>query len=173
MHPHHFCFQQLVKSRVQITDDLSRVGFKIRANPSNTAALNNMVILVAVPPFVQGESVKMSRKGGVWDEIKRTICWTLQKLDPGEVLEIQAQFQSGNLQNLSDVNLQFPVLVRADVPYSFSGVGISTDYDHHRQPATKSGGGGGGACDDGEGSASSNTIKHTVTRCTRILHRKV
>ena len=158
----------MVKSRVQITDDVSRVGFKIRSNPSNAKPLNNMVILVAVPPFVQGESVKMSRKGGVWDEMKRTICWTLQKLDPGEVLEIQAQFQSGNLQNLANVNLQFPVLVRADVPYSFSGIGISTDYDHHT-----AGGANNANDDDGEESASSNTIKHTVTRCTRILHRKV
>lgn len=116
--------------------------------------------------------MKMSRKGGVWDEMKRTICWTLQKLDPGEVLEIQAQFQSGNLQNLADVNLQFPVLVRADVPYSFSGVGISTDYDHPRQPTSSSPSGDDGG-EDGEGSVSSNTIKHTVTRCTRILHRKV
>ena len=42
---------QLVKSRVQVTDDISRVGFKVRANPSNTESLNNLIILIAVPPF--------------------------------------------------------------------------------------------------------------------------
>ncbi|CAB9504998.1 expressed unknown protein [Seminavis robusta] len=146
----------LVKSRVQVTDDVSRVGFKVRANPSNTEPLNQMVILVAVPPFVQGETVKMSRKGGIWDEMKRTICWTIDKLEPGEVLEIQAQFQSGNLQNLAQVDLQFPVLVRADVPRLFSGIGIATRYD-----------------DEAGAEKKEEPIQHALSQCTRILHRKV
>lgn len=122
-----------------------------------------MVILIAVPPFVQGESVKMSRKGGVWDEMKRTICWTVEKLEPGEVLEIQAQFQSGNLQNLAQVDLQFPVLVRADVPRLFSGISIATEYEN----------------DDGGGEGKEESdpsiipVKNILTQCTRILHRKV
>jgi hypothetical protein len=146
---------QLVKSRVQVSDDVSRVGLKVRANPSNTEPLNNVVILIAVPPFVQGETVKMSRKGGVWDEMKRTICWIITKLDPGEVLEIQAQFQSGNLQNLAQVDLQFPVLVRADVPRLFSGITIST-------------------CYNGEHSDDSIvSVENKVSQSTRILHRKV
>ena len=142
---------------------MSRVGFKIRANPSNTEALNNMVILIAVPPFVQGETVKMSRKGGVWDEMKRTICWTVEKLDPGEVLEIQAQFQSGKLHNLAQVDLQFPVLVRADVPLLFSGIDVSTEC--HSANDGKVG-------DEGDVPNTVN-VKSSVTKCTRILHRKV
>jgi hypothetical protein len=138
-----------------VTNDVSRVGFKVRANPSNTEPLNNMVILIAVPPFVQGETVKMSRKGGVWDEMKRTICWIIDELEPGEVLEIQAQFQSGNLRNLAQVDLQFPVLVRADVPRLFSGISISTDYKGEHS-------------DD-----SIVSVNNKVSQCTRILHRKV
>ena len=116
-----------------------------------------MVVLIAVPPFVQGESVKMSRKGGVWDDMKRTICWTIDKLEPGEVLEIQAQFQSGKLQNLAHVDLQFPVLVRADVSRLFSGISIATEYK------------------DGDDADSSSivAVKNMVSQCTRILHRKV
>lgn len=128
-----------------------------------------MVILVAVPPFVQGDTVKMSRKGGVWDEMKRTICWTVEQLEPGEVLEIQAQFQSGNLQNLAQVNLQFPVLVRADVPRLFSAVNIATYYHHDHK-----GNGGDAAAEGAEGETIvQKHIQHTLSQSTRILHRKV
>ena len=84
--------------------------------------------------------------------MKRTICWTVEKLEPGEVLEIQAQFQSGKKQNLADVDLQFPVLVRADVSNLFSGIAVSTDYGKDSE---------------------SEPVKSNVTQCTRILHRKV
>ncbi len=94
----------------------------------------------------------MSRKGGVWDEMKRTICWTVEKLEPGEVLEIQAQFQSGKKQNLAQVDLNFPVLVRADVPRLFSGLNVSTEYTEDPESAP---------------------VKSHVSQCTRILHRKV
>jgi len=144
-----------------MNDNVSRVGFKIRANPSNTEALNNLVILVAVPPFVQGETVKMSRKGGIWDDLKRTICWNARKLEPGEVLEIQAQFQSSN--HVVGGDLQFPILVRADVPHSFSGISV----------ATKTVVDGGDSTNEDNNNEPEPTIKHTVTRSTRILHRKV
>lgn len=94
----------------------------------------------------------MSRKGGVWDEMKRTICWTVEKLEPGEVLEIQAQFQSGKKQNLAHVDLQFPVLVRADVQKLFSGLNVSTEYNQDSESAP---------------------VKSNVSHSTRILHRKV
>ena len=160
---------QLVKSRVQVTDDVSRVGFKVRANPSNLESLNNMAILIAVPPFVEGEAVKMSRTGGVWDAMKRTICWTVDKLDPGEVLEIQAQFQSGNLKSLAQVDLQFPVLVRADLPWLFSRIDVSTDYSTWLSKETSD------TLKVGTGANNTDvaSVKSSVSRCTRILHRKV
>lgn len=126
-----------------------------------------MVVLIAVPPFVQGDTVKMSRKGGVWDELKRTICWTIEKLDPGEVLEIQAQFQSGKLQNLADVDLQFPVLVRADIPHLFSGIHVSTDCNTNAEQEDDN------KPPDDTTTTAQQSVKSTVTRCTRILHRKV
>jgi len=153
-----------------VTDGVSRVGFKVRANPSNLESLNNMVIFIAVPPFVEGEAVKMSRQGGVWDAMKRTICWTVDKLDPGEVLEIQAQFQSGNLKNLAQVDLQFPVLVRADLPLLFSRIDVSTDYStcvSKESSDTLQGG------TDANNIDAASVLKSSVSRCTRILHRKV
>lgn len=106
----------------------------------------------------------MSRKGGVWDEMKRTIIWNVKKLEPGEVLEIQAQFQSGKKQNLAHVDLQFPVLVRADVPRLFSGLNVSTDYQSQTQESESQ---------SQSQSQSLAPVKSNVSHCTRILHRKV
>lgn len=151
-----FSLLQLVKSRVQISNQLSRVGFKVRANPSNTELLTNIVIVMAVPPYVQGDTVKMSRKGGIWDEMKRIICWTIPTLNPGEVIEIQAQFQtSGNLPKLDQSDFKFPILVRCDSNKLFSGIEVSitsTTTDNQSFPLV---------------------IKSEVSKTTCILHRKV
>lgn len=108
---------------------------------------------MAVPPFVQGETVKMSRKGGVWDAMKRIICWKVDKLEPGEALEIQAQFQSASsMPSPPPSDLQFPVLIRCDIPYLFSGITLSAD-----------------CIDDAESAPVTIEVSHS----TRILHRKV
>jgi hypothetical protein len=106
------------------------VGFKIRANPSNEFPLARIMIMLAVPPNMEGKSVRMSRQGGLWDEMKRTIAWSVEKLEPGEALEIQAQFLSrdGGVMPASDRSPKFPVLVRCDYPKLFSSVEILSDY---------------------------------------------
>lgn len=121
-----FSILKLIKSRVQVSTKFSRVGFKIRANPSNEHPMTHLVIMLAVPPHVDGRSAKMSRRGGVWDEMKRTISWVVQKLDAGEALEVQAQFES--IDGETDRTPKFPVLVRGDYPSIFSSLELKADF---------------------------------------------
>jgi hypothetical protein len=112
-----------VKSRVSALNGFARVGFKIRANPNNGNALTNMVTIIAVPPDVDGGLCKMSRKGGSWDDLKRTLTWCISSISPGEAIEIQAQFPfiEGHQRTL-----KFPILVQCDSTGTFSNVSVTT-----------------------------------------------
>lgn len=115
----------LVKGRVQVSPDGSRAGFKIRANPRNDHCLANLAIVLAVPPHVRGDTVKMSRRGGVWDEMKRTISWTMEQLEPGQALEVQLQFEADDRLEREP---KFPILVRAEYPILWSGVQLHSEF---------------------------------------------
>ena len=130
-----------------------RVGFKVRANPSNEFSLMRVKILLAVPPNVDGQSVRMSRQGGMWDEMKRTVAWSIKSLDPGEGIEIQTQFLSvdGGASSTRDRIAKFPVLVRCDYSRLFSAVEVLGDFD------------------DGV----SSPIRVIPSSISRVLHRKV
>ena len=114
----------------------ARVGFKIRANPNNSDALMEMVIMIAVPPDVDGSRCKMSRKGGSWDELKRTLTWCVESLAPGEALEIQAQFP---LMEESSRVLKFPVLVQCQYASLFSNVTVASKDSNVRLALSTSG----------------------------------
>lgn len=86
-------YSQLLKSKVQVINEYCRIGLKMRANPTNVVPLSNGTILLAVPPDVKGESVRTSRVGSVWDSMKRVVAWPLGDIEPGQLLEIQAQFE--------------------------------------------------------------------------------
>jgi hypothetical protein len=100
----------------------SRVGIKIRANPSNLYCLNRVAIVLAVPPMADLSTAKTSRSSGVWDEMKRTIVWTEEALEPGRAIEIQAQFNI--IDSMSSSSNSFPVLVRCEFPALFSSVEV-------------------------------------------------
>jgi hypothetical protein len=113
--------------------------------------MNNIIIMMAVPPDVDGENVKTSRKGGSWEELKRTLCWSVDELQPGKALEIQAQFallEGGGMNNRVP---KFPVLVRCDYPALFSTLEVSNVYQDEQ----------------------SSPIKIKLDTSARILHRKV
>lgn len=146
-------FPQLVKSKVQVMDDFCRVGLKMRANPTNTVPLANGTILLAVPPDVRGDSIRTSREGGVWDSMKRVVAWPLDDIEPGKLLEIQAQFEFERAAAASErATPKFPILLRCDAKdEQFSDLSITTDVnDNQFRP-----------------------IKLKVSRSVRILHRKV
>lgn len=70
---------------------------------------------MAVPPDVSGESMKMSRRGGMWDPTKRVIVYKHNNIGIGETLEVQLQFNyTIDSETDSTALPRFPVLVRCD-----------------------------------------------------------
>lgn len=105
---------------------------------------------MVVPPDVDGEKVTMSRSGGMWDEMKRSISWSIEKLDPGEIIDIQAQFGCAD-GFVNGMAAKFPVLVRCDGSMLFSRIELSTDYLEEE----------------------SDPINLQIEQSARILYRKV
>mmetsp|Transcript_7770 Transcript_7770/g.14649 ORF Transcript_7770/g.14649 Transcript_7770/m.14649 type:complete len:417 (+) Transcript_7770:174-1424(+) len=105
----------LVNVKVRVAGDVCRVGVKIRSNPIHTHNLDNLVVLIAIPPDVSGESAKMSRQGGVWDPIKRVIVYKYDVIQSGETVDLQMQFDyvpSIRKDGQNAMLPRFPVLVR-------------------------------------------------------------
>eukprot|EP00536_Pseudo-nitzschia_multiseries_P006513 jgi/Psemu1/324367/estExt_fgenesh1_pg.C_1390017 len=131
----------LLKTKIHQNGNRCRVGSRIRANPQNSYVLRNIVILIIVPVEFDGENATMSRKGGVWDEIKRTLTWSISNLTPGETVDIQVQFKNntkrGALQSTAHAagagngleSPKFPVLARCKGGMSFSKIDMNTDYN--------------------------------------------
>lgn len=85
-----------------------------------------------MPLGLDGESVTMSRRGGVWNDMKRSLVWNITKLDPGEIIDIQAQFKSNMEEGPGEDNLgyfKFPVLARCYGDTNFSKIDLNTDYN--------------------------------------------
>ena len=108
---------QLVSVKVRVAGKFCRVGVKIRSNPTNRQQIQNAVVLIAVPPDISGESMKMSSKGGVWDPMKRVIIYKCDQMESGETLDVQLQFEyfAPLIDETEVANLpRFPVLVRCE-----------------------------------------------------------
>lgn len=89
---------------------------------------------MVVPPDIDGENnVSISRKGGIWDVMKRTLSWMIPELAAGEVIDIQAQFQCSTPINQQEASPppstpKFPVLVQCNGNTNFSKIHLETDY---------------------------------------------
>lgn len=117
---------QLLKSKVHEDENSCKIGIRIRANPNNSHSLRKMAIMVVVPPDLNGYSVQMSRKGGEWNDMKRTLSWTLDQLAPGDSLDIQAVFV--NVQNGNrGIERRFPILLQCQGNGLFSKVEIGAN----------------------------------------------
>lgn len=96
------------------------MAIKIRSNPANKHDLSNVAIMMAVPPDLDGETIKMAKRGGIWDQMKRTISWSSRSIKPGETKELQIQLQFDSERNdgsdlySKDNAPTFPVLLRFD-----------------------------------------------------------
>jgi hypothetical protein len=92
----------------------------------------DIVLLMIVPSDVDGDKVTMSRKGGVWDEMKRSLVWNIQQLEPGEIVDIQTQFKcikgAISTPGIGDEYSRFPVLARCSGSAAFSRVDLNTEY---------------------------------------------
>lgn len=121
----------------------------------NDCPLSNGTILLAIPPDVRGESVRTSREKSVWDSMKRVVSWPLAPMEPGQLLEVQAQFEFERPRTPDGAAVatpKFPVLVRCDAKdEQFSNLQVNANVnDNQFRP-----------------------IKLKVSRSVRILHRKV
>ena len=125
----------LVKSKINRQGTNCQVSIKVRANPKNKKPLEKMVVMMVVPPDVNGESLSCSRKGGLWDGMKRTLFWTHGRLQPGEMIEIRAQFDC--IDGGDSMVSNFPILTRCDGKSLFSRVELTSDYtDNQSFPVT-------------------------------------
>jgi len=122
--------------------------------------IENVTILMAVPPDVNGESMKMSLQGGVWDPMRRVVIWSSPLVKSGETIEFQLQF---DYTSVNDQLPRFPVLVRCDSTNDKLsdveiGVGGETYFDAsgatHRQPGR-------------------TPFKMNLSTSYRLFHRKI
>jgi hypothetical protein len=119
----------LLKTKINKKEDRCRVGIRLRANPQNKYELTDIFVMIVLPLHIDGENVTMSRKGGVWDEMKRTLTWTIKELPAGDIIDIQAQFRCYNGVLLSmDEWSKFPVLARCNGDITFSRINMNSDY---------------------------------------------
>jgi hypothetical protein len=95
--------------------------------------LTDIAILMIVPLDMDGSSLTMSRRDGVWDGMKRILTWTVSELPPGEIVDIQAQFKVLKGVALSEEEgaaaaSKFPVLARSSGSTTFSRIEMNSDY---------------------------------------------
>ena len=140
-----------MKTKSNRKNDRCQLGVRVRANPQNSYVLRDIAILIVVPPDLDGENITMSRKGGVWDEMKRTLVWKILKLDPGEIVDIQSQFHSTGMEGGVAGETKFPLLAKCNGDTSFSKIDLNTDFT-----------------EDGE-----NPVDIDLERTATILYRKL
>ena len=110
----------------------------MNCNRSYQYGLQDMIILMSVPPGIQGESMIASRKECKWDSLKRLVVWTIPKLNAGSVLEDSMQFQmnpnsttftSGTENHVTTsehaLSPNFPAIVRCTGSDRISGIDIN------------------------------------------------
>jgi len=152
----------LVNSKVQVASKHCRVRVKIRSNPSNQQPIQQVVILVAVPPNIDGETLKMSTKGGMWDPMKRLIVWSAPVLASGETMEVQMQFEIVTSDADRITPPKFPILVRCD--------GMK---DQLSDITIRIGGGRHQLVDNGGSNSLDLDDSLVLSKAYRLFHRKV
>eukprot|EP00934_Nitzschia_sp_Nitz4_P005417 Nitzschia sp. Nitz4//scaffold391_size11912//4640//6216//NITZ4_009007-RA/size11912-augustus-gene-0.1-mRNA-1//1//CDS//3329550200//5407//frame0 len=140
-----------------------RVGIRVRANPGNPHRLTHLILILIVPPDIPWDAATTAQNTNSnpstqsqtvptearWDDMQRTLSWTLDSLPPGDVMDVQALF----VTHVPADQLQFPVLVRCDGDTLFSKVQL--------EATTPMIGGGMGKVD------------LAIQTKTRVLYRKV
>lgn len=68
---------------------------------------------MAVPSQLDGESMTISRKGAMWDAMKRTVVLSIPKIENGGIIVVKIRFETVPPFEVTGVDdLLFPVLVR-------------------------------------------------------------
>lgn len=102
-----------MERKVTIYGQTVRVALQVRSKLSNNGDLTDFTIAVAIPERVNGETIEITRGTGVYDDLKRTIKWSMEDLPKGESFMVSAQAQLWTTATNEDqVLLKFPVLLR-------------------------------------------------------------
>ena len=95
-----------------------RVALQVRSKLSNNGDLTDITIAVAIPERVNSETIQITRGDGVYDELKRTIKWSLEDLPKGESLMVSVNAELWSAATKEDqVLLRFPVVMRCSSNY--------------------------------------------------------
>jgi len=140
----------LLERKSMISGTNCRLAVQVRSKLTNQGNMQDFTIAVAVPEIVNGDSIRIVRGEGYYDELKRTIQWKLPHLERGNSFMVSAQLTFWKEQTADDAEVQFPVLLRCH-----SDADQISDAEFQVLPA--------------EGHPSS--VTYTTTRSFRLLHR--
>ena len=101
----------LLERKVTVHEKSCRIAVQVRSKLTNLGDMEDFTIAVAVPERIDGSSVEILRGDGEWDELKRTIKWTLASLNKGESFMVSAQASLWK-ELEGDEDISFPVLMR-------------------------------------------------------------
>ena len=103
-----------MERKVSVHGNVCRVAVQVRSKLTNLGDLEDFTIAVAVPERVKGSTVKVVHGDGVWDELKRTIKWKVERLPKGSsfMIAAQAQLWSPIASTGDKQTIRFPVLLR-------------------------------------------------------------
>jgi Adaptor complexes medium subunit family len=99
----------LVERKVTVNQTSIRVAIQVRSKLSNRGNLKNFCISVVLPETIDGDSIKIVRGNGTYDDIKRMILWRLDELQKGESFMVSAQ---AKLWERTTEHVPIPVLLR-------------------------------------------------------------
>lgn len=139
----------LLERKTMISGTNCRLAVQVRSKLTNQGNMQDFTIAVAVPEIVNGDSIRIVRGEGYYDELKRTIQWKLPDLERGNSFMVSAQLTFWKEQT-ADAEVQFPVLLRCH-----SDADQISDAEFQVLAA--------------EGHPSS--VTYTTTRSFRLLHR--
>lgn len=106
----------LVERKLSIYGNVCRIMVQVRSKMTNVGDMEDFTIAVAIPERVDGETVKVLRGNGVWDELKRTIKWKLPQLTKGESFMVSASCELWAPMANEDDQVVFPVMMRCLSP---------------------------------------------------------
>ena len=106
----------LVQSKIsRFGDHLEKCALRIqiRSNLNNIGSLLDIILVIAVPPTVLGNTVKIlpGEGTGAFDRLKRIIRWEIKELKQGNSIVFGAEVEIGSMM-LVDELPKFPVLLR-------------------------------------------------------------
>jgi hypothetical protein len=96
----------------------------MQCNRSYHFGLHQVIVLMSVPPGIQGESMVSSRDGCRWEPLKRLVVWTVTSINKGDVIEDTIQFNMSSADKGNNT-LNFPVIVQCSGSDRISGIDVN------------------------------------------------